>query len=193
MDKTEKLELVRCNIVKAAKVYKKMVGKSYLYIYDSSYFEARYKINNFMHLAGVDSKGSAKSFYQKASLGTLKRSDIKVDSRHPLRTALNKSDLLSNLDMFVNTSFFVVQDFRTQTMIYKFCFSDHNLTLGFTKETDRNYYIPRTFRVNEDIYDDTKKDEIFDIKFIFSKIDDFKKYSSLEYGDKEKIIDLPEK
>lgn len=69
--KIDKEQIAR-EICKAAKLYKEhLVGRRFVYVFDSRYIEVLYKAVNFKHLTGVECNMSAKDFYKNALKGRL--------------------------------------------------------------------------------------------------------------------------
>lgn len=197
-----KIELVRKNILIAVQKYKEeLVGRRFLYIFDDKCIEVIFKIESFMHLTGVDSKSlRPKEFYKKAKDKTLKRNHMFFSARHPLKVALRKSEELVNIDVFSKSKVFVVMDLKTNTYTYAFSFSDKKITLGLTKDIKEDssgnkiqldYYVPRTFRVKEDITEGRDKNKVKEVIMILSKIDAQSKYNKVHYIDKVNFELLP--
>lgn len=200
----QKVELVRQNVISAVQKYKdELVGRKFLYIFDSDFIEMIYKTENFMHLTGVDSrKLKSQKFYEKTKDGTLKRNQMFFSPRNPLKTALDKSRELSNIDIFANSKIFIIKDMKTKTYTYAFSFSDKKMTLGLMKDTRKDeqgneieldYYIPKTFRVKEDATKDKDSTKVVGITLILSKTDVKGKYNKIHYGDENEIALLPDR
>lgn len=67
LQKADKNELIRKQIISASKVYRdNLAGKVFLYVYGESFFEVVFPTNCFRHLTGVNSTISAQEFYDKA-------------------------------------------------------------------------------------------------------------------------------
>lgn len=200
----EKVELVRNNVISAVNKYKnELVGRRFLYIFGDQCIELIYKTENFMHLTGVGSKKlDSKKFYEKTKDKTLKRNHMFFSSRNPLKTALEKSNELSNIDIFSNSKIFVIEDMETSTYTYAFGFSDKRMTLGMTKDTiedadgneiELDYYVPRTFRVKEDATEGKDPSKVVEITMILSKTDAEAKYNRIHYGNRNQIESLVDK
>ncbi|WP_378961260.1 PBECR4 domain-containing protein [Mediterraneibacter gnavus] len=66
-----------------ADLYRKhLVGKRFLYVFESRYIEVLYKASNFRHLTGVDTNLSAKKFYSFATKKMLQASQIFFTPQH---------------------------------------------------------------------------------------------------------------
>lgn len=66
-----KRRIDRLGVVKqiniAAQSYRdRLVGKSFMYVFNSRHIEVIFKVQNFKHLTGVESQLSAKRFYSLA-------------------------------------------------------------------------------------------------------------------------------
>ncbi|MCD8132053.1 MAG: PBECR4 domain-containing protein [Lachnospiraceae bacterium] len=71
-------------IIKAAAEYKaKMVGHSFLYVFEGRSIEVVYRTKDFMHLTGVDTNSSAEQFFKDAIRGKLQPKQIFFSARHP--------------------------------------------------------------------------------------------------------------
>ncbi len=200
----QKVELVRKNVISAVQKYKnELVGKKFLYIFGNEFIEVIYKTENFMHLTGIDSKKlKPQKFYDKTKDKTLKRNNMFFSSRYPLKTAMEKSNELSNIDIFSNSKISIIKDMQTSTYAYEFGFSDKKMTLGLIKNTredikgnkiELDYYVPQTFRVKEDATKGKDPSEIIEIAMILSKTDVKAKYNKIHYGDEKQIESLPDK
>ena len=77
MNKTKDREQIISAICNAAKQYKQnLIGKKFLFIFESRSIEIVFKKDSFKHLTGVSSYLSAKQFYKKALNGTLRKEQI---------------------------------------------------------------------------------------------------------------------
>lgn len=75
--KSNDRKIIVCEINRAAQLYKKhLVGKKFLYVFDSRYIEVCFKADNFSHLTGVETSLSARRFYQYAVNNQLQSSQI---------------------------------------------------------------------------------------------------------------------
>ena len=65
--KTDKKNAIRQGIIYSAVIYSQnLAGKAFLYVYGDEYFEASFPVDHFLHLTGVETKLSAKEFYENA-------------------------------------------------------------------------------------------------------------------------------
>lgn len=185
-------------IIKAAAEYKaKMVGRSFLYVFEGRSIEVVYRVKDFMHLTGVDSNSSAEQFYKDAIRGKLQPKQIFFSSRHPYDLCSKKMTQLGNLSKIIDSELIVLEDTETNTYTYKFGLTDLALTVCLSEDTDQNgnivgdHYIARSLRV-EDSFD--RAAGAYEVQYIFSKKNGYRKYDTIMYIDKGmKIEDLPEK
>lgn len=88
LQKADKNELIRKQIISASKVYRdNLAGKVFLYVYGESFFEVVFPTNCFRHLTGVNSTISAQEFYDKAKSSKLSTGQILYDSNHTYKNA----------------------------------------------------------------------------------------------------------
>ena len=135
-----KAELVRNNIINAAKTYKEiLVGRYYLYVFENQCFEMYYGTDNFLHLTGAGTNLSANQFYELAVSGKLQTKQLFFNQRFPLHTALKKTEYLSELEKFIKEGYFVVKDLKTATVLYPYTITniDQSVLLGLKEETNK--------------------------------------------------------
>ena len=162
MTYSEKVDLVRNNIISNVQLYKKILaGHYYLYIFENRYFEMYYGTDNFLHLTGVGTNLSPNQFYQVAKKGQLQSSQLYFNSRFPLATALKKTNSLSELGKFV-------------------------------AEDEKEIYIPKSFRVKGNIFDKCDNSKMFEIQAILSKTDKEGLYDTVLYQEKDALHNLGE-
>ena len=88
--KVHKKELIRKQIIEAANIYShKLAGKKFLYVTPNYYFEILFLTDKFLHLTGVNTKLTAKDFYEKARKGILQNNQFYFDKEHPFDIAKN--------------------------------------------------------------------------------------------------------
>lgn len=198
-DKENRKHVVQ-TIIQAAKIYKsKLVGKTFMYVFDNRYIEVIYKKGNFKHLTGVGSEMSAKKFFQDAVNSRLRSTDIFFSDSHPYENAIKKSQFIIDISELAGGESFMLEDISTKTRSYKFGTTNLEFSLLLNKPTDKennpvgDYYIPESFRI-EDCF--SKSQNQFIITHIFcnqisNSLD--KKYDTLVYMDKNSNIEnLPE-
>ena len=83
--------MIRQEIIDAAGVYSKdLAGRNFLYVYGEEFFEVSFPADHFLHLTGVETMLSAKSFYKNAKKRTLGSKQFYFTKRHPYATAKKK-------------------------------------------------------------------------------------------------------
>ena len=186
----EKKLILRKNIIQVAHIYSyKMAGKHYLYIFEGQCFEMYFGVENFLHLVGVETNLSPRAFYSNAKDGILGTGQFRFSARHPLATALKKSNALLKLESFLHEGYFVIKDLETETAFYPYAITniDQSLLLGLDRDkrnVDREIYIPQSLRVKGNIFNKSQEDKIFEINSIFSKTDFEAPYGIVLYKDK---------
>lgn len=192
MTHRDKVKLVRDSIILNAQVYRKLVGKYYLYIFENNYFEMYFGTANYMHLTGVGSKVSPKQFYELAKDCKLQENQIFFSNRFPLKTALQKNISLSSLPNFISEGYFVVKDLVTDTAKYPYAITniEQSVLIGLKTEEDDEIYIPKSFRVKGKAFDKADDDKLFEINYILSKMDKESLYDTILYHDDTKFETL---
>lgn len=70
--KVNKKNAIRQGITEAEIVYfQNLAGKTFLYVCGDEYFEVSFPIDHFLHLTGVETRLSAKDFYNNAKKSIL--------------------------------------------------------------------------------------------------------------------------
>lgn len=195
MNKRDKIELVRKNIIDGARLYQReMVGKYFVYIFGEEQFEMYYGIKNFKHLTGADSSLSPEQFYQLATSGHLQEGQLAFNARFPLKIALKKSEGLKSIVLFKQEELFVIKDLKTDTATYPYALTnlDKSLLVVFNPKrvSGKTYYVPKSFRIKDkNIFSKTSSENIFSVDFILSKTDIEKEYSQIEFNTAGKSLD----
>ena len=192
MDKSQnKIALVK-RIKNTAVQYKKdIVGKTFLVLFEGKSVEIIFKVENFLHLCGVDTKLQAKDFYKKALKNQLTEKEIIFSKTHPYPLAEIKTKNLSRALSLMKNEAFMITDITTQSHSYKIGTTDFQVVLCFDNQinasgqTVNNVLIPYSLRV-EDI-NSNKYNNIYEIDFVLSKETGKKEYSFMEYGDIHKL------
>ncbi len=194
--KADRLSIIATITSAAYRFKNKMVGRTFMYVFDDKYIEVLYRTKDFMHMTGVGSKSSAEQFYKDAIKGRLKADHIFFDKRHPYDLCLKKVSQIVNLSAVVESDLLVFEDLKTKTFSYKFSLSELNFTVCLTKDVNANneilsdVYVVRSFRV-EDSFD--KAENVYEVQCIFEKKNDEKLYDKMNYkAEKINIMDLPE-
>ena len=189
MNYKEKVLLIRDNIVSNVQIYKEqLAGKYYLYIFENQFFEMYFGIENFMHLTGVGSKVNSREFYKLAKSRHLEASQMFFSKRFPLKTALQKTALLSEMPKFVKEGYFVIKDLNTETEFYPYAITnlDQSILIGLKEEEDKEIYIPKSLRVKGNIFNKIQNNQVFEINHILCKTDIAGKYNEILYNEKQK-------
>lgn len=190
--------LMRKNIISSATAFKRLLGKYVMYIFDDDTFiEVFYRKTSFSHLTGVDTDLNAAEFYQKAISRQLTIDQFKFGELHPYDLAKKKTSRLSEINKFTTNDLIVLQDIKTGTTTFKFGLTDTDLTLCLTENLDKNtkekidnYYIPASFRVENESINKSKACKF--VKYIFIKKVKNSSYPIMSYGDISCIPQLPE-
>ncbi|MCI9174175.1 MAG: hypothetical protein HFH49_04390 [Lachnospiraceae bacterium] len=186
-------------IRRAAQNYKeKLIGKTFIFVYDGKYIEVIFKKSCFLHLTGVNSNLGAEDFYKHAVNGNnLKPSEIKFDSDHPFDLADKKTDVLHNLYKITVQDVLIMDNVITLSATNKIGIADLKMTILFGENTDKignkinDCLVPYSFRVES--IDNGRFENIYTVDFVFEKETGKKKYSNITFQDKKEIEDLPEK
>lgn len=192
LQKADKNELIRKQIISASKVYRdNLAGKVFLYVYGESFFEVVFPTNCFRHLTGVNSTISAQEFYDKAKSSKLSTGQILYDSNHTYKNAKKKLSCLLTLPSLTNSEVAVVKDMYTVSLTYKLGVTNLNFTIGLSEDLDANgckksnWYLPRTLRVKDKAFERSSEAEFID--FIFCKDASHSEYSQVSFADKSKL------
>jgi len=189
----DKVKLVRENIVENALIYKELVGKYYLYIFENKHFEMYFGIDNYMHLTGVGSRVNSRQFYELAKERRLQEKQIFFSERFPLKTAIQKTTWLSNLPDFISEGYFIIEDLITDTAKYPYAITniEQSVLMGLKVEDDiGSIYIPKSFRVKGKIFDKAERNKIYEINWILSKNDRNGNYDTIQYRDNTKLEEV---
>lgn len=184
-------------IIRAASIYKsKMVGYSFLYVFEDRYIEVIYRAKDFMHLTGVDSDLSAMAFYREAVRGRLRHSQIYFSQRHPYDLCVRKINQLQNIAAVTDSEIFILEDLTTDTFTYKFGLTELNFTLCLKADTDyfgntvSDKYVARSLRSEDSV---PRSSDAYEVHYIFAKRNDERFYNDLRYIDERyEISNFPE-
>lgn len=191
--KEAKKNAVRQDIIDAAVVYSQyLAGKAFLYVYGDAYFEVFFPVDHFLHLTGVETSLSAKSFYKNAKKGKLTDNQFYFSVRHPHANAKRKLPCLKRLPELTNSMVCILKDMKTVSIIYKLSITNLEFTLGLTENIDVNgnkindFFLPMSLRVGDSSVEKSNGGEIVD--FIFSKDASLSKYEKLLVQDGHKAV-----
>lgn len=191
--KGEKKELLRTQIIDAARIYSaELAGKVFLYVYGHEFFEVSFKTDRFLHLTGVDSYLSAQRFYRTSMNGQLTTKQFFFSQSHPFAGAKKKLPCLKRLPELTKDYVCILKDHATFTITYKLSITNLEFTLGLTENIDSNgnkiddIYLPRTLRVNDRSVEKSAGGEIVD--FIFVRDASLNTYEKLIVSDSDKKL-----
>lgn len=191
--KSDKKKAIRQEIIDAAKVYSsKLAGMNFLYVYGENFFEVSFPVDNFLHLTGVETMLSAKSFYKDAKKGILTTRQFYFTNRHPYATARKKLPCLKRLPELTNGYVCILKELHTVSIVYKLSVTNLEFTLGLTENKDNGgnkineLFLPMSLRVEDTSIEKSMGGEVVD--FIFSKDASKSKYDTLLVEDKNKKI-----
>lgn len=112
-------EQVVAAIQAAAQAYKdRLVGRTFLYVFDQRFIEVLYKAQNFKHLTGVDSRLSARDFYKAALRHQLQGTQIFFNARHPYQLCVRKLQHLQDVAALAYGESFLLEEIVTDTRRY---------------------------------------------------------------------------
>lgn len=186
-----KKQIDKKNIVKsikqAAQTYKaKLVGRTFLYVFDDRYIEVIYKAENFRHLTGVDTTVPAKRFYKLAVQNKLESNQIFFSARHPFALCQKKLKHIMDIAAFASSESFMLEEICTDSYTYKFGTTDLSFTLCMGEDVDSagnrksSCYVVQSLR-DEDCFNKSK--DVYTVTHILSKQNDEKKYTDLLFKD----------
>lgn len=181
MSRTGDRERIVSAICDAANQYKQnLVGKKFLFVFESRCIEVVFKKDNFKHLTGVSTYLSAKQFYKKALNGTLRKEQIWFDNNHPFSLCVRKINHISDIFHITINACFLLENINTQTVTYQFGATNLNFTLCMTTEENTYDFIIQSLR-DEDCFD--KASNVYEVICILSKQNDKKIYDNVTYLD----------
>lgn len=189
MRRPEDRIVIASEINSAAKLYReRLVGRSFMYVFDGRYIEVIYKAANFKHLTGVDSRLTAREFYALATKGRLRAEQIGFSDRHPYALCKKKIVHISQLATLATSESFMLENVSTRTQSYKFGTTDLNFSVLMNERG--GCFVAESLR-DEDCF--SKSSDVYPVTHIFSRRNDEKKYADALYVDGLRAnADLPE-
>lgn len=172
------------------------MGKTFMYIFDGRYIEVMYQRERFLHLTGVVSDLYTRDFFNKAVNRKLDYRQCKFGADHPYDLSEKKMRYLHLLPQLTTTDITILEEFTTESAVYKFAFMNYTFTLGLLENLDKegkkinNVYLPQSFRVEDDSNLRSKNE--FGVQFILYKSNIEKVYTNVSYSDGSSLINLPE-
>ena len=195
--KVHKKELIRKQIIEAANIYShKLAGKKFLYVTPNYYFEILFLTDKFLHLTGVNTKLTAKDFYEKARKGILQNNQFYFDKEHPFDIAKNKLPNLIQLPELTTKQIYIINNLKTLTLVYRYGLTNFNFTLGLTEYIDKKNniiketFIPRTLRSNDNAPKYNTDNLNCNVSFIFEKDASKRIYTTLLFREYATSIPL---
>ncbi|MBQ9438908.1 MAG: hypothetical protein IJU50_11340 [Lachnospiraceae bacterium] len=173
----------------APQYYSHFVLCDYLLISDAfsahPYYIVQAEKDNYLHLVGVSTSLSARSFFDKCLNGTLTEDDFEISShgqsekasKGSIRRKIKSLPLIANL---VSSSCRVEEDFRRNAVICSFASSDGSCTMGFVATP---YARPKTLLSGDEL-DDSKSEPL---KIILSKFRNEEKFETILAGTEDDL------
>ena len=198
MKSQSNISLIIKRIHKISKQYKnELVNKTFLILYEGKAVEITYRIDNFLHLCGVETNLTAKDFYRRAVHSKLSCKEIQFTQKHPYNLAEIKTKHLSKALSLINRDAFVVSDITTQTKSFILGTTDLEIVLCFDLQINKSgkiispILIPYSLRV-EDI-PNNKFSNMYEVDYVLSKETGTKHYMNIEYGNPDFLTSYLEK
>lgn len=116
-------------------------------------------MNCFLHLTGVETSLSAKSFYQNSKKRKITNNQFYFSARHPFANAKKKLPCLKRLPELTNDFICILKDMHTLSITYKIIVTNLEFTLGLTENRDsdgnkiNDLFLPRSLRVEDSLRD----------------------------------------
>lgn len=182
----------------AAKKYKsKVVGNTFLIIYEGKYIELSFRAKNFLHLCGVDATiQGAIPFYRKAcSKYGINDKEISFSSNHPYNLANIKTANLSDAIDLLTKEILIATDVQTKSHIYAIGATDLEIVMCLDKDNqvanNSNVFVPWSLRV--EYLQNSKFTDLYAVDFVLKKdTNSVGGYSDIVYGDKAGLQSLPD-
>lgn len=145
MKKKDNRFILRPMIISSAINYQtNLAGNKYLYVIGPEYFIVSFPNSSFLHLTGVDTELSAKSFYDLATKNKLASNQFTL-TNHSFTNVRNKLTCLANIADLTKTPVFIIKDLTTKTASFTICIADCIITLGLVKDK-YDVYVPKSLR-----------------------------------------------
>lgn len=194
---TNKITIV-ARINAAAKKYKsRLVGNTFLIIYEGNYIELSFRAKNFLHLCGVDTTiQGAITFYRKAcSKYGINDREISFSSDHPFNLADIKTANLSDAIDLLTKEILIATDVQTKSHIYAIGATDLEIVMCLDKDnqvaSNSNIFVPWSLRV--EYLQNSKFTDLYAVDYVLKKDSNSSGgYSDIVYGDKAGLQSLPD-
>lgn len=182
----------------AAKKYKtKLVGNTFLIIYEGRFIELSFRAKNFLHLCGVDTTiQGAIPFYRKAcSKYGINEKEISFSSIHPFNLADIKTKNLTDAIDLLSKEILVATDVQTHSHIYAIGATDLEIVMCLDKDNqstnNTNVFVPWSLRV--EYLQNSKFTDLYAVDFVLKKdTNSTGGYSEIVYGDEAGLQKLPD-
>lgn len=182
----------------AAKKYKsKLVGNTFLIVYEGSYIELSFRAKNFLHLCGVDTTiHGAISFYRKAcSKYGISDMEISFSSNHPYNLADIKTAKLSDAIDLLAKEILIASDVQTKSHIFAIGATDLEIVMCLDKDNqvakNSNIFVPWSLRV--EYLQNSKFTDLCAVDYVLKKdTNSTGGYSDMVYGDIAGLRCLPD-
>lgn len=197
MKQTPSLKKLIIQLKKAAQIYKQLMDKHYLIIYEGNYIEITFNKRNFKHLTGIGSNLNAKSFFDNSLSGKIRCNQIFFDMNHPYALCKKKLEGLINLEKSLCSDLLILHKIKSKTYIIPEGLTNLDFVLGLDVNNNKNgkilneMLIPYTLRVEDDTAFDNSSSQ-HQVDFIISKLAQEKMYSTLYFGNASNLMSLPE-
>lgn len=193
--KQDRIDLTNKICLAAIEYKDKMVGKTFLYVFENRYIEVLFRTKDFLHLTGVETNLSAKQFYKDALKGILRYNQIYFNGRHPYNLAIMKINQLVNISKVTDSELIILEEITTSSALYKFGITELDFTLCLGQDTNdmsnikSDIYTLRSLRA-EDCFN--KSNDCFIVNYILCKSNEEKYYKDIMYIEgKHTIENLP--
>lgn len=191
-------KIIAARINAAAKKYKsKLVGNTFLIIYEENYIELSFRAKNFLHLCGVDTTiQGAIPFYRKAcSKYGISEKEISFSNNHPYNLADIKTANLSDAIDLLTNEILIATDIQTKSHIYALGATDLEIVMCLDKDNqvanNSNIFVPWSLRV--EYLQNSKFTDLYAVDYVFKKdTNSSSGYSDLVYGDAAGLTRLPD-
>lgn len=171
----------------AAIVFKeKMIGRTFLFVFNNMGIEVIFKRCNFPHLCGVNSPLHKDEFFRRCLSQTLKYNEITFKFDQNKRTANEKLDVISNISSIVSQDTFALENITTNSSGYKFGITDCKITICLCNDTDKNgntlpIYVVKSLRAGDSF---KKSQTQFIVDAVLSRPNTTKIYDKVNFKDK---------
>ena len=119
------------DIIRAAEKYQSnLCNKVFLYVQGKRTMEVQFTAANFLHLTGVKTHRSPRSFYRAAINHQLSKGDFYWKDSMSLYNISRKLAFLQNCEQFQQADMCSIKNFQTKTAAYPFAYSNRQFAIG---------------------------------------------------------------